>query len=122
MNYDLWIAGTQVTSENCNDISNFDGVSGRVRYNPDTNTLTLDNATITHQYEISYNSGYYTCIYTSIRNLTIIVRGNCEISCDIGELPSRAAARLKYIVAVMIVPLVVSPFGQERDSLLRTAR
>ena len=28
------IAGTQVTSENYNDISNFEGVSGRVSYDP----------------------------------------------------------------------------------------
>ncbi|RRC96649.1 peptidase, partial [Prevotella sp. OH937_COT-195] len=27
--YDLWIAGTQVTSDNCNDLSVIDGVSGR---------------------------------------------------------------------------------------------
>lgn len=47
MEYKLWIAGTQVTSENCNDISNFNGVSGRVSYDPDSRTLTLDNATIT---------------------------------------------------------------------------
>ena len=47
MEYGLWIAGTQVTSENCNDISNFNGVSGRVSYDPDSRTLTLDNATIT---------------------------------------------------------------------------
>ena len=43
----LFIAGTQVTSENCNNISNFSGVSGRVSYDPSTKTLTLDNATIT---------------------------------------------------------------------------
>ena len=47
MEYGLWIAGTQVTSENCNNISNFEGVSGRVSYDPDSRTLTLDNATIT---------------------------------------------------------------------------
>ena len=36
-----------VTSENCNNLSNFSGVSGRVSYDPSTKTLTLDNATIT---------------------------------------------------------------------------
>lgn len=43
----LYIAGIEITSENCNDISNFGGVSGRVSYDPDTRTLTLNNATIT---------------------------------------------------------------------------
>ena len=46
--YGILIAGTEVTEENYNDISNFEGVSGRVSYDPDTNTLTLDNATITN--------------------------------------------------------------------------
>ena len=49
MEYGLYIAGTRVTSENCNDISNFSGVSGvsgRVSFDPDTHTLTLDNAII----------------------------------------------------------------------------
>ena len=47
MDYELWIADRWLTSENCNNISNFSGVSGRVSYDPDSRTLTLDNATIT---------------------------------------------------------------------------
>ena len=47
MEYGLWIADRWLTSENCNNISNFSGVSGRVSYDPDSRTLTLDNATIT---------------------------------------------------------------------------
>ena len=50
----LRIAGRIVTSENCNDISNFEGVSGRVSYDPDTDTLTLNNATITATGEDEY--------------------------------------------------------------------
>lgn len=81
MDYELKIAGTQVTSENCNDISNFDGVSGRVRYNPDTNTLTLDNATIeaTGEDYSPQSFPYIECINNGIRGLTIIVRGNCNL-------------------------------------------
>lgn len=51
MEYGIYIAGTEITSENCNDISNFEGVSGRVSYDPNSNTLTLDNATITTRIE-----------------------------------------------------------------------
>ena len=47
MKDELKIADTWVTSENCNNISNFEGVSGRVSYDPSSQTLTLDNATIT---------------------------------------------------------------------------
>ena len=44
--YGILIAGTYVTSNNCNDLSVIDGVSGTVKYNPTTKTLTLENATI----------------------------------------------------------------------------
>lgn len=91
MEYKLWIAGTRVTSENCNDISNFDEVSGKVRYNPSSKTLTLDNATIGSipgYYKNAYNDDCqyaYACIRTIIRDLTIIVRGNCELNWDIHD-------------------------------------
>ena len=45
--YNLWIAGTQVTDANKDDLSVIDGVSGSVSYDPTTATLTLTNATIT---------------------------------------------------------------------------
>ena len=44
--YDLWIAGVQVTSANCSDLSVISGVSGTVKYDPTTKVLTLQNATI----------------------------------------------------------------------------
>ena len=44
--YNLWIAGVQVTSENCSSLSVINGVSGTVTYNPSSNLLTLQNATI----------------------------------------------------------------------------
>ena len=48
MDYGIEITGTKVTDENYNDISlsNFSGVTGRVSFDPDTHTLTLDNAII----------------------------------------------------------------------------
>ena len=44
--YGINIIGVPVTSENCNDLSVIDGVSGTVKYDPTTKTLTLENATI----------------------------------------------------------------------------
>ncbi len=44
--YPIIINGQSVTSENCNDLSVLEGVSGTVKYDPETNTLTLENATI----------------------------------------------------------------------------
>lgn len=46
INYDLWIAGKQVTSDNCKDLATIDGVSGVVIYSPQSNILTLENAII----------------------------------------------------------------------------
>lgn len=41
--YDLWVAGKQVTETNQNDVLG----DGSVSYDPDTNTLTLNNANLT---------------------------------------------------------------------------
>ena len=42
--YDLWVAGKQVTETNQNDVL---GDGGSVKFDPDTNTLTLNNANLT---------------------------------------------------------------------------
>lgn len=42
--YDLWVAGTQVTETNQNDVLE-DG--GSVKFDPTTNTLTLNDADLT---------------------------------------------------------------------------
>ncbi|MBL6452542.1 MAG: hypothetical protein JNG44_02410 [Porphyromonas sp.] len=45
--YNFWIGKERVTSVNCKDLSNIPGVkSGKVSYDPDTKTLTLEDATI----------------------------------------------------------------------------
>ena len=41
--YDLWIEGSRVTSETCADIP---VSSGKASFDPRTNTLTLDGATL----------------------------------------------------------------------------
>ena len=70
-NYDLYIAGTQVTSANCDDLSEIDGVEGTVKYDPDNKTLTLDNATIK-------NSSIYAAIDVD-QPMDIKVKGVCKI-------------------------------------------
>ena len=44
--YGIQIAGVDVTKKNCKDLSEISGVSGKVYFDPNTRTLTLDNATI----------------------------------------------------------------------------
>ena len=44
--YDLSVGGEKVCSANYNDLTVVKGVSGTVKYDPDTKTLTLQDATI----------------------------------------------------------------------------
>ena len=44
--YGIEIAGKDVTSLNCKDLSVIDGVDGKISYNPETNTLTMEDVTI----------------------------------------------------------------------------
>ena len=44
--YGLKVAGVDVTSDNYLDLTEINGVSGKVYFDPNTGTLTLDNATI----------------------------------------------------------------------------
>ena len=66
--YDLEIAGVQVTSANCSDLSVIPDVSGTVKYDPATKVLTLQNATI-------QKTNNYAAIKSSIDGLTIKVIG-----------------------------------------------
>ena len=61
--YDLWVGSTQVMGSNKNDILD-DG--GKAKFDPKTNTLTLNDPTITDGYD-----GDYCAIYSELDNLTI---------------------------------------------------
>ena len=73
--YDLWICGHGVNSDNCNDLSVIDGVSGKVSYDPNTNTLTLNEATIK-------NTGKLDGIESRNDGLTIRLIGNNIITSE----------------------------------------
>ncbi|WP_423861437.1 peptidase [Alloprevotella tannerae] len=72
--YDLWINDTQVTSDNCGDLSGIDGVEGTVKYDPDSKTLTLEGA------KLNVRS---SCIGSKIDGLTIKVSGTNELNAEI---------------------------------------
>ena len=67
--YRFNIVGVNITSDNYNRINTIEGVSGTVNYNPATNTLTLENATI------QANDENDIAIFSSSPNLTILVTG-----------------------------------------------
>ena len=78
--YDLWVCGEQVTVANKNDLrGTFAGgtVTGNnVNYNPETNTLTLDGATISSSSSDGYGSG----ITIKINGLKIDVIGTNTVT------------------------------------------
>ena len=86
--YGINIIGVPVTSENCNDLSVIDGVSGAVDYDPSTNTLTLNNATIDA-------SKGRNAILHGIPNLTILLKGSNNIKGAMAALEATASTTIK---------------------------
>ena len=65
--YNLWVAGKQVTETNQNDVL---GDGGSVKFDPDTNTLTLNNANLT--LDENADEDVYSCIDSQLtEELTI---------------------------------------------------
>lgn len=86
--YGFMVAGVDVTSDNYLDLTEINGVSGKVYFDPNTRTLTLDNATIeadgcnaiynqtckylviellgTNTINVTNSAGIYTCESTVI--------------------------------------------------------
>ncbi len=77
-NYNLLIGGKRVTSENCGDLTAIDGVKGKAKYDPETNTLTLDNATITTTAEKAAGVG----LWNSIKDLKVVLIGENAITSE----------------------------------------
>ena len=75
--YALFICGTQVTSDNCGDLSGIDGVKGTVSYDPDNKTLTLEKATLNTN---------VPCIDSGIDGLTIKVSGTNELNAGMAAI------------------------------------
>lgn len=71
--YDLVIGGVQVTSENAMNIQG-EGIEGYVSYHPETNTLTLQDATINNN-----NTSVFGAIYVNNMPLNINLIGKNEI-------------------------------------------
>ena len=71
--YRLWICDTQVTSDNCGDLSVIDGVEGTAKYDPDSKTLTLEGAKLNVE-------GFHSGIESKINGLTIKVSGTNELN------------------------------------------
>ena len=67
--YGIKIAGVDVTALNCKDLSVIDGVDGKMSYDPETKTLTMEDVTI----NVADNSGIWN---GSVKGLKIVLAGN----------------------------------------------
>ena len=66
--YGFNIAGVNVTKKNCKDLSVIDGVDGKMSYDPETKTLTMEDVTINTPYNGIWNK--------YVEGLKIVVVGN----------------------------------------------
>lgn len=75
--YELWVGGVQVTDDNMDDVlGTADGDGATVSYDPDTNTLTLDNANITNGYNTTIDDrNVQFGIYSTLNALKLVVVG-----------------------------------------------
>lgn len=71
--YNLWVAGTQVTKSNQNDVLE-DG--GSVKFDPTTNTLTLNDADLT----LDGDAGGYCCIDSDLTDDMLTITGTATLS------------------------------------------
>lgn len=74
-NYDLWVNGVQVTSDNAGDVLG----NGTVSYNAQTNTLTLNGAAITIPNSSTVHADYQAGIYAG-GDINVVLTGENTIS------------------------------------------
>ena len=72
--YNLTVGGVTVTKANANKITG-DNIQGTVSFNPSTNTLTLNDATISGT---TISNG---CIFSGLSNLNIVLMGSSYLDC-----------------------------------------
>ena len=73
-NYDLWVAGTQVTKSNRSDVLG----DGTVSYDPGTHTLTLNQANLTLDEDAE--EGIYCCIDSDLTDDMLTITGTATLS------------------------------------------
>lgn len=108
--YGIFVGGVELTSENCDDVFG----DGTVSFDPETVTLSLNNAHITGGYEIQYEetAGIYVNHKTT---LTINLIG--ENTIDSGEYYSYSDVGIHYAYEVTNENNVIVITGDETASL-----
>ena len=92
--YELFIAGTQVTADNCNNLKDIKGVTvapgGEFKYDPATTTLTMKDVKVSVKHVVKnaiYNKG--------VKDLKIVVSGTNRLESNIVVLYAEASIEIK---------------------------
>ena len=91
--YELYIAGTQVTADNCNNLKDITGVTvasgGEFKYDPAKRTLTMKDVTVS-------GSGDWTAISNrGISGLTIAISGTNRLTATVNALGCLLSTKIK---------------------------
>ena len=95
--YGIKIAGVDVTALNCKDLSVIDGVDGKISYDPETNTLTMEDVTINITGENAgiWNRGVKDMKINLVGNNTITSSEACISISEISTISGSGTLRLK---------------------------
>ena len=91
--YELYIARTQVTADNCNNLKDITGVTvaegGEFKYDPDKKTLTMKDVTV------SVSGDNQAILNSGIEGLTITVSGTNSLTTAASTLSCRVSTKLE---------------------------
>ena len=95
--YGIKIAGVDVTALNCKDLSVIDGVDGKISYDPETNTLTMEDVTINITGENAgiWNRGVKDMKINLVGNNTITSSEACISISETSTISGSGTLRLK---------------------------
>ena len=94
--YGFNIAGVNVTKMNCKDLSVIDGVDGKMSYDPETNTLTMEDVTLNPAVTIGIENKYVMDMKIKlVGNNTITAKSSCIVINKTSTISGSGTLRLK---------------------------
>lgn len=95
--YGFKIAGVDVTALNCKDLSVIDGVDGKMSYNPETKTLTMEDVTLNPAVTIGIENKYVMDMKIKLvgNNTIITAKSSCIVINKTSTISGPGTLRLK---------------------------
>ena len=94
--YGFKIAGVDVTKKNCKDLSVIDGVKGKMSYDPETKTLTMEDVTLNPAVTIGIENKYVMDMKIKlVGNNTITAKSSCIVINKTSTISGSGTLRLK---------------------------